>query len=98
MSLRNTLPKDEIAALIAEAEQNGSAVLRFNNLADAKSFQWACYNLRRRRGIGKGLSFILDQIRTEEETDDGETITKTITVFEVQILRTPTFTVTRNTT
>jgi hypothetical protein len=41
---------------------NGAeALIKFDNISEAESFRFACYSLRRRKKIGIGLSFILEQ-------------------------------------
>jgi hypothetical protein len=83
MTLRRRWYENQIREAIKPALNGiGEARIRFDTRGDAKKFRFACYSLRRRKGIGHELSFVLYM--------DKEPHTKE-TVIEILIAPTPTF-------
>jgi hypothetical protein len=90
LSLRASWSQDELSQMILPASELGEARIKFSSLDEARKFRFACYNLRKRTGIGKGLSFILDETNTNGSDQDQETS------YEVIIMKTPVFEITRH--
>lgn len=67
--------------MILPALSTGETIIKFTLLEDARRFRFACYSLRRRKGIGKGLSFLLDE-SPDEDNKYGVLVMKT-RVFEL---------------
>ena len=92
MSLRASWSQDELSQIILPASELGEARIKFSSLDEARKFRFACYNLRKRTGIGKGLSFILDETNSNSSDQDQEQETS----YEVIIMKTPVFEITRH--
>ena len=61
MSLRSRWSEDQIKSLLTNALAGGEDLVYFETLDDAEKFRFACYNLRQRKQVGLGLSFILNK-------------------------------------
>ena len=88
MSLRNTWTESQLRDAIAPAlaGDGAEARVRFDKISDAESFRFALYNLRRRKGVAQGYSFILESfVDFEAAADEPQTR------FEIVIRRTPVF-------
>ena len=92
MSLRASWSQDELSRIILPASELGEARIKFSSLDEARKFRFACYNLRKRTGIGKGLSFILDETNSNDLDQEQEQETS----YEVIIMKTPVFEITRH--
>lgn len=93
MSLRASWSQDELSQIILPASELGEARIKFSSLDEARKFRFACYNLRKRTGIGKGLSFILDETNSNGSDQDQEQAQAS---YEVIIMKTPVFEITRH--
>lgn len=58
--LRTPWSRETIEALVAEAEACGHVAVEFDTLTMARNFRYACYNMRRRTGIGTAFSFVIE--------------------------------------
>ena len=65
MALRYRWSQEELEEALAPAIATGEHTIGFDNISDATRFRMACYGLRRRKGIGADLSFILDEASLE---------------------------------
>jgi hypothetical protein len=92
LPLRASWSQDELSQIILPASELGEARIKFSSLDEARKFRFACYNLRKRTGIGKGLSFILDETNTNGSDQDQSQETS----YEVIIMKTPVFEITRH--
>lgn len=63
--LRNSWTKEKLAEIFSEVLRNSETRVRLKTLSEAERFRFACYNFRRRSGIGAELSFILDPASCE---------------------------------
>jgi hypothetical protein len=92
LPLRASWSQDELSQIILPASELGEARIKFSSLDEARKFRFACYNLRKRTGIGKGLSFILDETNSNGSDQDQDQETS----YEVIIMKTPVFEITRH--
>lgn len=88
MPLKTYYDEEQLKLVLAPAIEHGETKVIFSLLDEAIRFRFACYSLRRRKGIGKGLSFLLDEAGVLDENDNR--------TFVVTIMKTPVFEVTRH--
>ena len=65
MSLRHRWHDEELRKIIDGADASGGTRVKFDTRDAAEKFRYACYSLRRRKGHGRELSFVLEIVQTE---------------------------------
>lgn len=88
LPLKTHYDEEQLKLVLAPAIEHGETKVIFSSLDEAVRFRFACYSLRRRKGIGKGLSFLLDEAGVLSDNNE--------LIFEVVIMKTPVFEVTRH--